>query len=327
MIRSLYFENLQSSSRPIAIQEIPTVLENPDGLLWLDFFGEANQTCEPVLRDLFHFHPLAIDDALRESHVPKIDDWEKYLYIVLDALSFDPHTGEIESAELDIFLGSNYIVTIHDLPIQALERVWITADKDDRHHRMGADHILYKLADELANDFMLTVDDMDVEIEQLEDKILSQPSSAMVQQIFMFRRATLQLRRSISPLREVFNKLARDDYAMIDARDQIYFRDVYDHLVRLHDISESLRDLSGGVLDTYLSVVNNRMSEIMKTLAIVTTLFMPISFLAAVFGMNFFLPETPITAWMEMPFFYAVMALFILIPGAIFWWVRRSGWM
>jgi magnesium transporter len=327
MIRSLYFENLQSNSRPIGLQEIPAVLENPDGLLWLDFFGESDQTCEPILRDQFHFHPLAIDDALRESHVPKIDDWEKYLYIVLDALSFDPHAGEIESAELDVFLGNNYIVTLHDLPIHALERVWITADKDDRHHRMGADHILYKLADELVNDYMRTVDELDFNIEQLEDQILAEPSNEMVQRIFTFRRATLHLRRSVSPLREVFNKLARDDYAMIDARDQVYFRDVYDHLVRLHDISESLRDLSGGALDTYLSVVNNRMSEIMKTLAIVTTLFMPISFLAGVFGMNFFLPETPITAWMELPVFYLVLVLFILIPAAIFWWVRRSGWM
>ena len=139
--------------------------------------------------------------------------------------------------------------------------------------------------------------------------------------------AALHLRRMMSPLREVMNKLARDDYAVVDAKDQVYFRDVYDHLVRLHDISESLRDLVGGVLDTYLSVVNNRMNEVMKTLTIITTLFMPLSFVAGFFGMNFFLPEKPITAFMTTPVFIGMLIFLLVTPTLMFAWFRRRKWM
>jgi magnesium transporter len=170
---------------------------------------------------------------------------------------------------------------------------------------------------------------MDNEIDWVEDEVFKDPEPSMVQRIFTLKRATLHLRRVMSPLREVLNRLARDDYAIIDARDQVYFRDVYDHLVRLHDISESLRDLVGGVLDTYLSVVNNRMNEIMKTLTLITTMFMPISFLAGFFGMNFFAPEptSPLNSWVGVSPFIPIFAVFVLTPLLMFLWMRRRRWM
>jgi magnesium transporter len=129
-------------------------------------------------------------------------------------------------------------------------------------------------------------------------------------------------------LRGGFKKLARDDYAVIDARDRVYFRDVYDHLVRLHDISESLRDLVGGVLDTYLSVINNRMNEIMKTLTVITTLFMPISFVAGFFGMNFFQPVSDgLIPWTNTPAFILMLIVTVGTPVAMFIWIRKRGWM
>ena len=129
-------------------------------------------------------------------------------------------------------------------------------------------------------------------------------------------------------MREVLNKLARDDYAMIDIRDRVYFRDVYDHFVRLHDIAESLRDLVSGVLDTYLSVVNNRMNDVMKTLTTITTLFMPISFLAGFFGMNFFQPVSAgLKPWTDNPAFIISMGIFLVTPVLMFFWMRRRGWM
>jgi magnesium transporter len=132
----------------------------------------------------------------------------------------------------------------------------------------------------------------------------------------------------ISPLREVLNKLARDDFAVIDDRERIYFRDVYDHLVRLHDISESLRDLVGGVLDTYLSVINNRMNEVMKTLTLITTLFMPISFVVGFFGMNFFQPvEESLLPWTSNPAFTITLLIIILTPMAMYLWMRKRRWM
>jgi magnesium transporter len=128
-------------------------------------------------------------------------------------------------------------------------------------------------------------------------------------------------------MREVLNKLARDDFAVIDSKDRIYFRDVYDHFVRLHDIAEGLRDLVGGVLDTYLSVVNNRMNEVMKVLTTITTIFMPISFLAGFFGMNFFQPVAkPLQAWTSNPVYIITMIIFIATPVGMYIWMRRKGW-
>jgi len=176
---------------------------------------------------------------------------------------------------------------------------------------------------------MQVIEEMDDEIDSVEDQVFRKPETSIVQRIFTLKRATLHLRRVMSPLREVLNKLARDDYTVIDTRDQIYFRDVYDHLVRLHDISESLRDLAEGALDTYLSVINNRMNEIMKTLTLITTIFMPISFLASFFGMNFFAPEpgSPLNNWVGVTPFIPIFAIFILTPLSMFLWMRRRRWM
>ena len=160
-----------------------------------------------------------------------------------------------------------------------------------------AGHLLYWLADELVADYMPVVEAVDEAIDQIEDQVFDNPEPSLLEQIFALKRALLHLRRIIAPQREVLNKLARGDYAVIDAEDRVFFRDVYDHLVRLYDIAESLRDLVGSALDTYLSVVNNRMNEVMKTLTVITTLFMPISFLVGFFGMNFFQVTIPLAAW------------------------------
>jgi magnesium transporter len=328
MLRALYFNGIEDLLTEISPDGYAVALQNKSGILWVDFGGEEPKDAEGILLHTFGFHPLAVDDALQETHVPKVDDWEQYIYIVMHAISFASGEEDIEGIELDIFLGENYIVTHHDLPIQALDRVWDACTKDVRHFKRGADHVLYKLTDDLIVDYMQVVETLDEEIEIVENQVLGNPSAEIVQRIFTLKRATLHLRRVLSPLREVLNKLARDDYAVIDAKDRIYFRDIYDHLVRLHDISESLRDLVGGVLDTYLSVINNRMNEIMKTLTIITTLFMPISFLTGFFGMNFFQPiSKDLINWTNNPAFILMLVIILGTPLGMFLWMRRRKWM
>ncbi len=328
MLRAIYYNGNGDQLTEISSEGFADALKNQSGVLWVDFGGEEPEPTEEILLQTFKFHPLAVDDALHETHVPKVDDWEQYLYIAMHAISFTSGEEDIEGIELDIFLGENYIVTHHDLPIQALNRVWDASTRDVRYFKRGADHVLYKLTDELIVDYMQVVETLDEEIERVEDQVMGRPNNEIVQRIFILKRATLHLRRILSPLREVLNKLARDDYGVIDAKDRVYFRDVYDHLVRLHDISESLRDLVGGVLDTYLSVINNRMNEIMKTLTLITTLFMPISFVAGFFGMNFFQPiSKPLITWTTTPAFIVMMVIVLGTPLGMFWWMRRRKWM
>jgi magnesium transporter len=173
----------------------------------VDFSSEAPEACEPILQETFGFHPLAIADALHQSHIPKLDDWESYLYIVLYGIVFHRQDEDIETVELDVFLGSNYIVTHHDLPIQSLNQVWETCLHRERFLKRGSDHLLYRLADALVADYMQTVEEMDEDIEQIEDHVFTDPSTHIVQRIF-----TSNARPCISAelfLRcAVFNKLA-----------------------------------------------------------------------------------------------------------------------
>jgi magnesium transporter len=273
---------------------------------------------------------LAVEDALQESHVPKLDDWGDYLYIVLHAVVFDRQAGEgshIDTVELDAFLGHNYIVTHHDQPVSPLNRVWSDCQRDERHLAKGVDHLLYLLTDALADSYLATVDEMDEALDEVEVEVISGPDSNVLARLFSFKRALLHLRRIIAPQREVLSKLARDDYAVIDSHDRVFFRDVYDHLVRLYDIIESMRDLVAGALDIYLSVINNRMNEVMKTLTLITTVFMPISFLASFFGMNFFQPIMPAEPWTGPPVFVLVLAVTVAAPTTMYLWMRSRRFM
>lgn len=328
MIRSLYFNADGSIRTSLQTDEFGAAIADPTGLLWVDFENTPPEADEPILRETFGFHPLAVDDALQESHVPKIDDWGNYLYIVLHAVLFDSQDGgRVDTLEIDMFAGKNYLVTHHDKSIAAVERVWSSVQRDTRHLRNGADHLLYRLTDEIIASYMPVVEALDEAIDIAEDQIFDRPTPATLEHIFQLKRASLHLRRIIGPQREVLNKLARDDYAVIDSRARVYFRDVYDHLVRLHDIVESIRDLVGGALDTYLSVINNRMNDIMKTLTIITTLFMPIAFVTGFFGMNFFQPVARLDMWTAKLAFVLTLTVLTLTPLTMYLWIRRRGWM
>jgi len=306
----------------------PRLLRGSQGTIWVDFEGEPIETCEPILRDVFRFHPLAIDDALRETHIPKLDDWGDYLYIAFHSVGFDMDGGpHVDTQEVDFFLGKGYLVSHHDEKIPMVDKIWERCQKDQRILGEGPDHALYLVLDELINSYMSAFTMIDEAVDGLEDAILESSSRETLADIFHLKRALVTLRRTLAPQREVLNGLARNTYDVIDAPDRVYFRDVYDHLVRLFDINESMRDQVGGALETYLSATNNRMNEIMKTLTLITTLFMPISFIASFFGMNFFSPSLPLTNWTGRAAFMVTLVLTAAIPLSFYAWFHRQGWV
>jgi magnesium transporter len=328
MLRSICYDKNGSLRTDLSQMDIAFALQDPQNLLWVDFQETPPEEDEPILRKTFGFHPLAIDDALQESNVPKLDDWGTYLYIVLHAISLDPQTaGGIHISELDVFLGGNYLVTHHDQKIEALDHTWASVQRDNRHLKNGADYLLHRLIDDLVSSYLPVIEGLDVMIDRAEDEIFDRPTTETLEVIFTLKRTVLHLRRIIGPQREVLNKLARDNYAVIDPLARVYFRDIYDHMVRLYDISESIRDLVGGALDTYLSAVNNRMNEIMKTLTLITTLFMPISFIASFFGMNFFQPVAHLERWTNAPAFLLTLLIIVATSLGMYAWMRRRGWM
>lgn len=312
------------------VTRIPLFVADRTNTVWVDLYNpgeEVQQDVVHVLRDVMQFHPLAIDDALVETHVPKVDDWGDYLYIVLHAVNYHPGMDHIETLEVDAFVGVNYLVTHHVNEIPALERLWQTVQRDERHTRKGVDYLLYELCDYIATDYMPAMDRIDEAIDRMQDSVFDLRDPRTVQIIFKLKSAVLDLRRVLSPQREVLNKLARGDFPMIEPAVRIYMRDVYDHFVRLTDLNESLRDLVAGSLDTYLSVTANRTNEVMKVLTIITVLFMPLTFITGFFGMNFF--GGSMELFMSIPswlvFAFAMMSM-ISVPAAMLLYIRRRGW-
>lgn len=331
MIRTVHYIPGKPLRTDLGLDSVRTAFRSRRGVLWVDFVGESPEVCQPILES-FGFHPLAIDDALQETHSPKIDDWGSYIYLVLNYMHLNGKGKghwETQVDELDIFLGTNYVVTHHDHLVPAIDAVYASLQRDQRPLQDGADHLLYKIIDNVVTNYMPIVERIDEEIDEIEDQVFDRPTPRTLEKLFALKRALLSMRRILLPQREVLNKLARDDYAVIDRKDRIFFRDIYDHLVRLHDLNETMRDLVGGALDTYLSVINNRMNEVMKTLAIITTLFMPLSFIAAIFGMNFFLPRPDDAIWelMQRPVFYVVLVAMVITPILMFRWMHRRTWV
>ena len=333
MLRILHRNPETGVSEGYTCADVPRLLGKAGGLTWIDVFEpnpehtDIHAQLEPLLKDVFKFHPLAIEDVLVETHSPKVDDWDTYLYVVIHAVKWDTKLQDVDTAELDVFLGANYLITCRTEDIPAVDKSWRLSLRDERHSRRGADFLLYEIADLIAADYMPCMDAMDEEIDRIEDQVFDRPTNATLGRIFKLKSAVLNLRRVLSPQREVMNRLARDEHPIIDPKDRVYFRDVYDHLVRLVDLNESLRDLVTGALDTYLSVTANRTNDVMKTLTIFTVLFSPITAVTGFFGMNFFgesiLIQSPLH---PVLLFVTVVVLLSLVPAALLLYIRKRGW-
>jgi len=322
MIRTLYRNNKGVVTTDVPEKHWKVALHDAEGLLWVDLAGEPSDRVKTILSEIFHFHPLAIDDALVEANIPKVDDWGEYLYIAIQGIAFDAKANNIDTHEIDAFLGKNFLVTHHKDPSASADQVWQYCQRNEHALDRGADYLLYHIMDTIAANYMPIVDQLDEAIDRLEDEIFGDHGRTLLNNIFSLKRAVLHLRRAIIPQREVMNRLARDTYAVVDPGERVYFRDVYDHYVRLADVNDTLRDLVSGALDTYLSVSANRTNEVMKVLTIFTALFMPISFLSSFFGQNFeFLPFN------NFGVFIGMLALTIGTPILLWLWFKRQGWI
>jgi len=305
-----------------SLDALGKALADPQATVWIDMDNIAQSDAEHLLTKVFKFHPLLVDDMLHEAHTPKINDYGGYLQIVMHGINFQRGDEGLDTDEVDVVLGPNYMVTHHVEQVHALEQLWQACLRDGRPLAGGADHLVYELVDVLISDFMPAIDELDEAIDLIEDEVFADPTPHTLNRIFQLKRAVLHLRRIIAPSREVVNRLARDSYAVIDERDRLYFRNIYDQLVRMYDLNESLRDLVSGALDTYLSVTSYHINAIMKVLTIFTALFMPISFLSGFFGQNF--TRIPF----DSPWLLAgAITLMIAVPATMLTYFRRKGWL
>jgi magnesium transporter len=329
MIKTNLWNKRGEIQKNLPLENLKAQLSSPDSLIWVDIFDSPYEESLFILKDIFGFHPLAIDDALEETHVPKIDDWGDYLCLVIQVINKNPQGEmlEYQNQEVDIFISKNYILTYHEGQSDTIDKVWDRVSINNRIYERGSENLLYLLLDETASDYIAQTDQFALVINDIEDKLFDHPDAPLLEDIFALKRSILNLRQSISPQREVLNKLARGDYPLLGSSASMYFRDVYDHFFRLYEIAENLQDLTSNTLEIFLSTINNRMNGIMKTLTVITTLFMPISFLAGFFGMNFFAPIEPYTWWTSTPVLVIVIAASVIFPLGMLIYFIKQGWM
>jgi magnesium transporter len=295
-----------------------------DHFFWLDLTAPGDEEVEQ-LRDLFGFHPLALEDALHFGQRPKIDAYEDYIFIVFYGAR-DPDQGSQELLrEVQMFISGKYLVTIHRDELPALEEQRTRMEGLVLHSEQ---FLLYRVFDALTDSFFPPLARMDDEIDELEAAVLQGPTDEQLQRLFTMKRSLVAMRKVVTPQRDLFarsiDQIADLSGLQLDERD--YFRDVYDHLIRISDLIDSYRDLLSSTTDLYLSTVSNRQNEVMKQLTIVGTIFLPLSFITGFFGMNF--------SWMINKGIASTWSFFVLGLGSMLLtclllirFFRRKGWM
>lgn len=262
-------------------------LESPE-VTWINIHGTHDvQTVEALGRH-FGLHPLMLEDIVTTGQRAKLDDYKKSIFIVLSLLKYNEEKNQIEEEQISIILGSNYVISFEEAAADIFDPVRERIrKKNSRITQRGADYLCYALIDCVVDYTFLVLEKMDNRIEQLEKRLLENQTDAVMRDIQHVKRDIILLRKSVWPLRELVNRFRRLESPLVTDATKLYMQDVYDHTIQVIDTIESLRDVSSGLLDIYLSNINLHMNEIMKVLTIVATLFVPLTFLASIYGMNF----------------------------------------
>jgi len=307
----------------LSVEQVRDFLASGEGLLWVDMEDVTTEGGE-FLSNVFSFHPLAVEDCIsKDIHPPKVDDFEDYLFIIIHGINYHIDSEVVETTELALFLGKNYVVTSHDIPVRSVSSVLDRVRKDGRPMRKGVDFLAHDLIDALVDNIMPTIEEMDEKSDQLEAEVLREPKRETLLSIMQLKRSILALTRVIMPQREIVNGLSRGDYPFISERAQVYYRNIHDHLVRIEMLTLGLRDLTESVLSTYLSSVSNRMNEVMKVLTLIATIFIPLTFIAGIYGMNFaYMPE------LEWRYGYFIILIVMAVVGVcLAVYFRRRKWL
>jgi magnesium transporter len=306
----------------LSIEQIKIFLATDEGLLWVDMENVADEDAE-LLSQVFSFHPLAVADCVSKNiHPPKIDDFEQYLFVIVHGINYRIESEVVETTELAIFMGKNYVVTSHDIPMRSVSSMMDRVRKDGRPIRRGVDFLAHDLIDALVDNFMPTVEKMDEKNDQLESEVLHEPKRETLVSIMQLKRSILALTRVLLPQREIMNGLSRGDYPFIGERAQIYYRNIYDHLVRIEMLTLGLRDMTESVLSTYLSSVSNRMNEVMKVLTLIATIFIPLTFIVGIYGMNF--ANMPELQWRYG--YFGILIIMAVIGVSLAVYFKRRRW-
>lgn len=294
----------------------------PDNIVWINLHGLQDTALLAVVGAQFGLHPLVMEDILNTKQRPKLEEYPDFMFIVAKLVDLEEH--QLVADQFSLVLMAHAVLTFQERPTGAFKSI-----REGLHHsrsqiaRMGSDHLTYLLLDAVVDRYFIVMERLSLHAERLEGKVGIHPNQPIIlRQIHSLKRQMAQLRRLVWPLRDVMHQLAQYETVLIDAETRLYVRDIQDHVIHVLEALDFLRDQIAGLLDMYMSGQSNRLNEQMRFLTVITTIFMPLTFIAGVYGMNFdFMPEL---RWKWG--YFAVLGGMVTLAGSMAWWFRRNRW-
>jgi magnesium transporter len=303
--------------------DIREAFKDPASLLWLDI-RDIDDIDIDILSETFNLHPLTIEDFIMANARPKVENFNEYLFLVVFSIvSRDPEKGRIVTAEFDCCLGKNFLITTHSMNNGPLESLKERIRKQSPLIKNGGDFLLYSIIDAFVDGYFPIINAFDNMVDEMSDELFKDPSNETLRKIFNLKNEIMHLRRTIGPHADIMALLARGDFLQISKANTIYFRNIHDNLVRMNDIVGTSRDIVTGAMEAYVSVVSNRLNEIMKTLTVIATIMMPLTLIASIYGMNFkHMPE--LNSKHGYPVILAIMAALTI---TMLYFFKKKRWL
>ncbi|MCL7411837.1 MAG: magnesium/cobalt transporter CorA [Methanosarcinaceae archaeon] len=318
-----YDEN-QLNEEVVATVEKCFFFKEQPTVTWINIDGIHNTEIIDKIGKHFELHPLILEDIMNTGQRPKLEDFDHYLYIVLKMLQIEEDEDEIKAEQVSLIIGDNFVISFQEVEGDVFDyvRERIRSGKG-RIRKLNSDYLAYALMDAIVDGYFMILEKLGDRIELMEDDLLENPTTDTLQDIHSLKREMIFLRKSIWPLREVISRLERGESSLINESTTLYMKDIYDHTIQIIDSIESFRDMLSGMLDIYLSTISNKMNEVMKVLTIISTIFIPITFIAGIYGMNFeYMPEL---GWRwSYPLLWLVI---ISVATTMILFFKRRGWL
>jgi magnesium transporter len=313
---------LEQDVSPARIREI---LQAGEGELWVDI-DSTSMHQHALLEKVFEFHPLAIEDTLSPGSRVKFEEYDRYVFVVMAVIRFDEGTPEpfdLATSNIYFFLGKNFLVTVHAVPSKSCGAIRERLMRNPELLSRGVEMTMHNIIDQSVDAYFPLVEQLNELVDGLEERLFERFDETLIHEIFKAKRASFSMRRHVGPLREVLNILTNRPCTYIRPETQLYYRDIYDHTIRIVESMDTVRDLLAGVLETYLSQTSNRMNKVMKQLSIVATIALPLIVIGGIYGMNF--TQMPLT---HNPFgFYFALGTMAVVSGVLLWWLHRNRWL
>ncbi len=307
------------------VRSIDRLWLNPaaNTFLWVDLAAPSIPEAL-ILTDTFAFHPLSVEDARSESHHPKIEAYDGYLYAILHGISLSADRKGFATTDVDFFIGPTYLVTVHDGHSRSVLEMQENVEKNHKILGEGPVSLFHRVVDTMVDHYRPEIEKLEVRLDELEKAIFEKPRGSLIKEILNAKRDVSSLRRTITPQRDVISRLARRDFVDISTDLSFRFRDVYDHIVRIVDDSAMFQDRISGILDAHLTNVSNRLNEVMKVLTVVSTIFMPLTLMTGLWGMNVLFPRFPGS---DAAQFWWIVGLMLAVVVAMLAAFRRKNWI